>query len=120
MLCPSCGIDNPESSKFCSNCGAALAAPTVEIPPAAIELKRASQWTAMFTRFEVYIDEQLAGTIGNSEQVRFELSPGTHLLYLKLDNFVSQPRTIQLKAGETVQLVCGPKLMGLGINLRPV
>ena len=73
----------------------------------------------MFTRFEVYIDDRLAGTIGNSEQARFELSPGSHMLYLKLDNFVSQPTTLQLKPGETLHLVCGPKLMGLGINLRP-
>jgi hypothetical protein len=29
MFCPNCGEDNPDKSKFCSNCGAALAADQV-------------------------------------------------------------------------------------------
>jgi len=40
VFCPNCGQDNPDKSKFCSNCGASLAAdqvgPAQAVRPAAV------------------------------------------------------------------------------------
>lgn len=33
MICPSCSVENPDSARFCKNCGAPLAAPSVPAPP---------------------------------------------------------------------------------------
>lgn len=115
MICPNCGTENPESSSTCLSCTAPL---TVQAAHTIIRIQRTSQFTALFTPFEVYIDDRKVGALGNHEQGQYEVEPGAHTLYLKVDNFKSKPIPLSLNAGDTIQLVCSPKIMGIGINIR--
>ena len=115
MICPTCGKENPEKSSACLSCAAPL---TAQAQTALIHLSRNSQFTALFTQFEVYIDDRMVGALGNHEQGQYEVQPGAHTLYLKVDNFKSKPVPLRLEAGDTVQLVCSPRILGIGVNIR--
>jgi hypothetical protein len=114
MICPTCGKENPETSSACLSCAAPLKA---QAQPALIRLNRKSQFTALFTQFEVYIDDQKVGALGNHEQGQYEVQPGAHTLYLKVDSFKSKPVALRLNAGDTIQLVCSPRILGIGVNI---
>jgi hypothetical protein len=115
VICPNCGKENPETSSACISCDAPL---TPQAKPALIRINRTSQFTALFTPIAVYIDDRKVGALGNHEQGQYEVEPGAHTLYLKLDNFKSKPIPLRLHAGDTIQLVCSPRIMGIGINIR--
>jgi hypothetical protein len=115
MICPNCGQENPESSSTCLACAAPLPEPA---KTSIIRIQRTSQFTALFTPFEVYIDDRKVGALANHKQGEYEVEPGAHTLYLKVDNFKSKPVLLRLNKGETIQLVCSPKIMGIGINIR--
>jgi hypothetical protein len=113
--CPSCGKENPANSSACLSCAAPF---PPQAQTALIRLNRKSQFTALFTQFEVYIDGHKVGSLGNHEQGQYEVQPGMHTLYLKVDNFKSKPITLNLNAGDTIQLVCSPRMLGIGVNIR--
>ena len=117
MICPNCGKENPEGSSACLACEAPFSA---QAQTALIRLNRTSQFTALFTPFEVYIDDRKVGALGNHEQGQYEVQPGAHTLYLKVDNFKSKPVTLRLNAGETVRLVCSPRILGIGVNIKVI
>ncbi len=138
MICPSCSKEILDSSEICPECGAVLspafdteapaAEPLAEKPAgpivepraeqiAAIALRRASKFTATFTRMEVFIDDLKVGDLMTGERRQFDLQPGLHTLYIRLDSFKSPKVSLDLGAGEILQLVCSPKMLGWGVNL---
>lgn len=50
-----------------------------------------------------------AGDIENGGEARFNVEPGRHSLYVKVDFYKSKPLTLDLQSGETVEMVCGLK-----------
>jgi hypothetical protein len=84
-----------------------------------IRIQRTSQFTALFTPFEVYIDDRKVGALGNHEQGQYEVEPGAHTLYLKVDNFKSKPIPLRLDAGET-SIGVRAEALGVGINVASV
>jgi hypothetical protein len=114
MICPACGNENPETSSACLSCAAPFTTPA---QTGLIRLNRKSQFTALFTQFEVFIDDHMVGTLGNHEQGQYEVQPGAHTLYLKVDNFKSKPVALRLNAGDTIQLNCSPRILGIGVNI---
>jgi len=98
---------------------ASQAEPFQPAPPqsAAISLRRPPQLTAALTRFDVYIDGKKVGRLHNNDRQRFEIPPGIHTLYLKLDDFKSKTLSIDLQPGQTLRLLCTVKAFGLGITI---
>ncbi len=135
MNCPSCGKQISENSLACPHCSAVLspsqapgapaalpeAAPTptpdAAPAPAFISLRRPPQLTAALTKFDVYIDNLKVGTLRNNDRGQFEVTPGVHTLYLKIDDFKSKTLSIGLQPGQTLRLVCTSKAFGLGVTI---
>jgi hypothetical protein len=134
MICPSCSKEIPDKIKFCPECGARLGPSSQEAsesgvassaldptgapqPEAAIILRRSPQLTASLTKFTVFIDERRAGTIGNNETERFNISPGVHTFYVSLDDFKSKKLSVNLRPGESLRLACWAKAFGLGVTI---
>ena len=121
MICQSCGKENPESAAACQACGQPLIQPTLPetapLPIATIRLRRASKFTAVFTRFEVYIDGVVVGSLATGEQAQYEVPPGRRLVQVKVDTLASKTVSFTLGPGETIRLACSPKVLGMGVNL---
>ena len=121
MICPSCGKENPENAVSCQYCGKPLVQTPLPQPipvtPAVIRLRRSSQFTAVFTRFEVYIDGARVGALATGEQAQYEVQPGRRLVQVKVDAFSSKTVAFTLGPGEAIRLACSPKMLGLGVNL---
>jgi hypothetical protein len=117
MICPACGKEIPRDSQYCSHCGTPQIDNSPDSPNAVISIKRYPNLTAALAKFEVYIDNVKVGTVANNAQGQFEVRPGTHVLQLKLDTFTSRKANVALAPGTTIQLVCWPKPLGLGIHL---
>lgn len=115
MNCPACSQQVPAGLAACPQCAAPLA--SIPTPNAVIRLKRTGRFTAIWTRFEVYLDDQPVGVLRNQEEVRYEVSPGQHTLYIQLDAFKSKKGVLELAPGETIDLVCSPRAFGAGVKL---
>jgi hypothetical protein len=84
-------------------------------PSLTISYARSPQLTASLTKFDVFIDGQKVGRIGNNERERYELPPGPHTISLTIDDFASKRVTIDLRPGENIRLTCWAKPLGLGV-----
>jgi hypothetical protein len=71
-------------------------------------LKRKWGWGDKFRAYHVIVDEQDVGSIREGKEVRFDLAPGSHEVYLKID--WSRSRTITIEANDgDVFLECRAK-----------
>jgi hypothetical protein len=59
-------------------------------------------------RYRVLIDGELAGLIGHGETEEFDVSPGQHVVQLKVDWCGSPPLSLDDVGTEGVELTCGP------------
>jgi hypothetical protein len=82
-----------------------------------IKIKRDSGYADRLRAYKVILDEKVIGYIKNGQDVFFEVSKGTHQLYLKVDwcrsnkiNFESNDRDIEFE--------CGSSLRGLKMLLN--
>jgi len=57
--------------------------------------------------FAVFIDGIKVGSVKNGGEARFEVRPGGHAIYVKLDFYKSKPCAIDLGQGESTSLVSG-------------
>lgn len=64
-------------------------------------IKRANEYGNAARKYGLYIDDQKAGTISNNDTESYDLAPGTHTLYAKIDWCYSQVLTVTLSEGET-------------------
>lgn len=72
--------------------------------PAHIEIDRFhGKWADRARAYRVVIDEYAVGKIDNGTTERFEVSPGAHVVYLKLDWCRSQKIGVEVGPGETAR-----------------
>jgi len=60
--------------------------------------------------FPIFLDGKLRGTIRQRESRPFEVQPGPHEVFLKVDVIESLPLTLTNVAGEEVKLICKGKM----------
>jgi hypothetical protein len=89
------------------------------VVPSAIQIRRTSQYTAVLTKLAIYIDGQRVGSLMSGAKEVYDVQPGSHTLFVKLDNFSSPKVEIDLDPGMTRRFVCSPRLLGIGVNIRP-
>lgn len=116
-FCPVCETEIPPGSTNCPSCGQQISPDEIPALSATICLRRASQFTAVFTKFEVFIDDQPVGMIENGAQETYTVEPGIHLLHLRIDTFVTKKVRFSLEPGETINLYCRPKILGFGATI---
>jgi hypothetical protein len=66
--------------------------------------RKRSQWKDRLRAYEVLVDGNEVGRLGNGECRDFELEPGHHTVRLKIDWTGSPERSFSVSAGETVGL----------------
>jgi hypothetical protein len=77
---------------------------------AIIHLKRQSAYTDFFRAYHIFLDGKESGTIRQTENCTFEVQPGHHEVFLKIDWCSSPLHTVTIGAGEEVKLICKGKL----------
>jgi len=76
----------------------------VSTQPAYIEIDRFhGKWADRARAYRIVIDEYAVGKIDNGTTERFEVSPGAHVVYLKLDWCRSQKIAVEVGPGETAR-----------------
>ncbi len=80
MICPICNTNNPEGSKFCSSCGQIIV--NDSLPK--ITISRVKKLWGFAVSFQVYVDNQLVGSLANGGNIVVEVSPGKHMVRLSL------------------------------------
>ncbi len=78
---------------------------------AAIHLERQLAYTDFFRAYRIFIDGKESGTIRRTESCTFEVQPGRHEVFLKIDWCSSPLFTVNIAAGEEVKLICKGKLL---------
>ncbi len=68
---------------------------------AKVIIKRANEYQNAARKYGLYIDNQKAGTISNNDTESYDLVPGAHTIYAKIDWCYSQVLTLTLREGET-------------------
>lgn len=68
---------------------------------AKVIIKRANEYQNAARKYGLYIDDQKAGTISNNDTGSYDLAPGTHTIYAKIDWCYSQVLSLTLHEGET-------------------
>jgi len=61
----------------------------------------------IFTKYKVLIDGIEIGELSHGEKRGFSVAPGSHIVQVKLRNELSQPLTIEVNEGQSIELVCG-------------
>ena len=78
-------------------------------PPAAfIEVQRGAGWIDRLRSWRVLIDGEPAGRVKQRETTSLTVSPGPHLVQLKIGLSGSRPLRVDLRQGERVVLACRP------------
>lgn len=77
-----------------------------------IILKRNNQWANRIRKYKIILNNQKIGTISNDKEEFFEVKPGQHELFLKIDWTRSNKYQFTIKEGQTINLVCGCVLKG--------
>lgn len=77
---------------------------------AKIKLIRTSNWVYRLRRFGVFVDSIKVGSIANEEEFDFIVAPGRHALVLKVSWCKSETLTLDVTAGDRIELECGTRL----------
>jgi hypothetical protein len=70
--------------------------------------RKAALWTDRFRDYEILVDGEPAGRIGNGGEARISVAPGSHTVRLKIDWGWSPAITVDVEAGTERVLACGP------------
>ena len=76
---------------------------------ATICIKRPWNLACAARQFAVFIDESKVGGVRNGSEASFEVTPGRHSVYTKIDFYKSKPCVVDLEPGQRASLVCGAK-----------
>jgi len=85
---------------------------TSESSQAVIEISRTRQRANALRSIAVYVDRRKAGTVRLGSVVRFEVEPGTHEIYTRIDWQRSNSFIVHAAAGDVVRFECGSYLSG--------
>jgi hypothetical protein len=73
-----------------------------------IEVEREEGLRDRARAYKVMIDGQEAGTVRHGGQESFQVTPGTHELFLKIDWCRSPKLTVDVAGGQRVKVICAP------------
>lgn len=77
---------------------------------ASVEVQRDSGGFSDYLRsYEVVVDEAVVGRLGPGESRAFDVAPGSHEIFLKIDWCRSERVDVHLTAGQTVRFRCRPR-----------
>ena len=85
-----------------------------------IEVKRSSQYANRMRAIEIFVDDKSVGKLANGESKVFEVMPGEHRVYAKIDWCKTPEISVSVDAGETATLKTGSELVGWKIFLAIV
>lgn len=85
-----------------------------------IEIKRTSQYFSRLRAIDIYLDGEKAGNVSNGEAKVFELSPGQHKVYAKIDWCKTSIIAVDIAAGETKTLNLGSEIAGWRLLLASI
>lgn len=61
------------------------------------------------------LDEKEVGQIADGETSEYDIAPGEHILYMKIDYARSEKIQFTVDAGKNIEFVCSPNITGLKI-----
>ncbi len=73
---------------------------------ATLTIERLPAWADKLRSYQVFIDKELYGTVGESKSTSFEVPAGHHEVFLKIDWCSSQRAYVDLDPGQRVTLAC--------------
>jgi hypothetical protein len=71
-----------------------------------IDVERKEGWRDRARPYKVVIDGQKVGGVGHGQQESFEVVPGTHEVFLKLDWCRSPKLTVEVAGGQRAKVTC--------------
>lgn len=80
-----------------------------KVKSAIITINRPYNFTYALRAYNVFIDDVKVGKVKNSHEENFEVQPGRHSVYVKIDFYKSRSVEIDLQPKEAVTLICGIK-----------
>lgn len=107
MYCANCGEKLQANWKNCPNCGTETGPAKKGDSPTSIIIRRPPQFVNRLRKYHLLSDDKEIGEVGNGEEKVFGVMSGKHSFYIKLDWIKSEALTLDVRAGETVRLVCG-------------
>lgn len=81
-----------------------------------IRIQRDSGYADRVRAYKVVVDGNVIGEIKNGQQIEFQIEPGRHELYLKVDWCQSHIIEFEMKQDD-IEFECGSNLRGLKIFL---
>jgi len=82
-----------------------------------IMIRRTSQYVNRLRQINIFIDDQKVGGVANGESKAFEVTPGQHSVFAKIDWCKAPAIEVAISAGQTETLICGSELTGLKLTL---
>ncbi len=76
--------------------------------------RAASLGRDMFRAYKIYVGNEVVGEVKRGRETRITLSPGEHLVHMKIDWCASPEVRVEVAAGSEVRLACGPNPSGRG------
>jgi hypothetical protein len=73
---------------------------------AIIHIERQAAWFGSLRAYRIFLDGKKSGTIRELESRTFEVQPGLHEVFLKVDWTSSPHLTMNIATGEQVKLIC--------------
>ena len=68
-----------------------------------IRITRGNDYFGVMRKLKVYINEKHLGSVKHNSSVDFNVSPGKHDVYVKMDWCKSEPVTLKLKDGNMIE-----------------
>ena len=103
MYCEKCKRYYESNASFCALCSEPLRKSKLSI-----EIEREERFAGMIFDYKVFIDDMEVGRICNGKSKRFEMSAGTHRLYVKLDWTFMKSNTVNftINDGDFLKFHC--------------
>jgi len=105
--CPFCAELIQDEAVVCRFCGR-----VIDNPKARLTITRAEVHSGALRNLNIFMDGEKIGSVGILKTVEFEVTPGDHEIYVKMDWTESPKERFTIGSGETLDL--GVKAKGFG------
>lgn len=85
-----------------------------------LSITRDSGYADRLRAYEVILDGKVVGDIPEATTKSFQISPGPHTLYLKIDYIRSNKVNFEHKSNEALKFVCRNNIRGKKVLLWPL